>query len=277
MTVRLRDVRVLRGQSSAVVRTVGPISCGYEFRVGARYLIFAGRDADGALVVSRCGLTRPLDEGRALARYVDSLAEPSRGGRIFGRVVLLRHAPQSGLEGVPDATVRLDAAKAYQQRTNAAGEFEFIDLPPGEYRVTVDMPANREDVVTDFAETVTFDEAHACASIDVHLERLNGVSGSVLDADGRPWSNVFLMLNPVGVPVGQGGGRGETTDEAGRYRFASVPPGRYRIEIVRLGSGLFIPSSERPGLPAAGGQEAIDVPAGEVVRMPVYRVPQRRF
>jgi hypothetical protein len=73
-----------------------------------------------------------------------------------------------------------------------------------------------------------------------------GIAGSVLDAGtGAPVEAAAVVLQPevagafpAGPSSGQGfasASRAVLTDDAGRYRFASLPPGVYRLYVSRIG------------------------------------------
>ena len=77
-------------------------------------------------------------------------------------------------------------------------------------------------------------------------------SGTVLDATGQPLAYataVLLQLPDSAIANSQ------PTDEAGRYRFAAVRPGRYCIQALALG---YAPA--RSGAFAAAAGEAVTVP-----------------
>jgi hypothetical protein len=80
----------------------------------------------------------------------------------------------------------------------------------------------------------------------VHAQHGAGISGAVRDAeDGLPVQGALLLLQPEpagAMPSGVPGGpitwesaRSAVSDAAGRYRFAALAPGRYRLSASRLG------------------------------------------
>ena len=89
-------VRMTVRQALKGVTATGPLdvytadtegACGYDFKVGHRYLVFASkRRADGRWVASYCSATQPYDGTGETAAFVASLAEPGKGGRVFGSI-----------------------------------------------------------------------------------------------------------------------------------------------------------------------------------------------
>lgn len=162
MTVRLRDLRTVRGDArDEVVTPQDDASCGYPFKAGTRYLIFARRSSDdGRLIVVLCGLTRPVGEAAGLMRYLESLSAPSKGGRVWGRVAV---PTASGMVPLASARVALSGAYSTETLTGATGEFELTELPPGSYSVTVTAPDRPE--LSFPTQEARLDEAYACSEM----------------------------------------------------------------------------------------------------------------
>jgi hypothetical protein len=72
-----------------VITSSSGASCGFDFKIGRRYLVFAHRNAsDGRLHVSLCSFTREFDGTGESADFLASLAAPEPGGRVFGSIEL---------------------------------------------------------------------------------------------------------------------------------------------------------------------------------------------
>lgn len=174
--VHLADVRAWRGRSADVVLTGGGGGdCGYDFKVGTRYVIVAYRSPeDGLLSTSICTMTRPLVQASGVRAYIDSLSAPSQGGRVWGRVstsgpriVASRQGSnESSRQPVAAARVSVDGPIHLSETVDADGLFTFAALPPGEYTVSVALPPNRRDLRPGNSYTVTLDRAYACAELD---------------------------------------------------------------------------------------------------------------
>jgi len=121
------------------------------------------------------------------------------------------------------------------------GAFAFANLAPGRYVMSLELPAKspwsieRVDIggqpLTDGAvelvSGLSLDGVHV-ALIDTRAE----ISGTVTTSDGRPLAGVLVAAFPDrGIPLG-GRVASVMTDAAGRYLLASVPLGRYRLEVA---------------------------------------------
>lgn len=272
MTVRLSSLRSIRGEARPQVITAqSTSSCGYSFTVGRRYLIFATRSPDGELHVTSCGLTQPVAMAASgLLRYLDSLALPSRGGRLWGRVLEPR-GDTSQVEPMRSVTVALTGGRDATTTTTADGEFEFVDLPAGSYELSVPDLTSRPELRLD-PRTVTLTGDRACADVFM-VSRIDSlIQGQVVDQDGQPIKGVLVSITSArrerrGVTT-------VTTDGGGWFRLESVAAGRYtariRLDADRLGLAALEP-----------GRTAIEVPidlasGGHVTLEPVrlWRFPR---
>jgi hypothetical protein len=184
------DVSVLNDESGA--------GCGYQFREGEDYVVFASRNADGAIDIGPCSstvwLVNPPDfaaadfrrESTEAVAFAELMRRPATGGRIFGEVRIdvpflssLDH--DEGRKPVDGATVILQDPKGERRTKSINGRYEFTDLPPGTYRVSVTMPdglpmarsarpaahfLDRDgfliDDSLDYTRSVTIDDARSC-------------------------------------------------------------------------------------------------------------------
>jgi hypothetical protein len=143
--INLRDSRAWRGASQETVLTAASAdACGYDFRAGTRYLIVATRLEDGRLVVTSCGLTRPISEAAALLEYVQTLRQSDAHPRIWGKVRIVA-APQSGRGFDPGVGLRVTAVGPVQRSTvtDADGRFVFSSLPYGDCELDIRVPDSR--------------------------------------------------------------------------------------------------------------------------------------
>lgn len=237
--VTFRNVTAWRGAAPTSVRTaLHGSACGYEFKVGTRYLVVAEASAGGHLAVTRCGLTRPFSEATGL---VDYLRLPVETGtkppvRIWGQVTRASRWTDFAREhtGVPQARVVIDGPVRQSIRTDADGRFLLDDLPPGRYSATVLPPATLplgQAASREFELGTT--AATACLELDFVAPIDSSISGVVVDAAGAPLAGAFVRLQLLDQRDFSRGaaGAGATTDAQGSYRFTDLPPGRYSIGV----------------------------------------------
>ena len=107
--------------------------------------------------------------------------------------------------------------------TDAVGQYTLNDVPPGTYEVT----ASKEGYESSSLAVTVLEEATAVADFVLNEVVVFGtITGSVTDAeDGSPI---------VGVVVSDGT-RMTTTDAAGKYTIADVPPGTYEVTASKEG------------------------------------------
>ena len=171
-------------------------ACGYDFKPGHRYLVFARkRPADGRWIASLCSATQPYDGAGESASFIASLTEPAKGGRIFGTVKTFDkrfdYQLTSG-ERRLSANVRLVGGGREHSVAATNGSYEFRGLEPGRYQLDVEPPAGYASKYT--SRNVDLPNGRACQEETFHFAPAGRVTGLVLSAEGRPAARVQIQL-----------------------------------------------------------------------------------
>jgi protocatechuate 3,4-dioxygenase beta subunit len=146
-------------------------------------------------------------------------------------------------EPVPGALVQIGGPARAAEIAAENGTFEFTSLPAGSYYVT----AQRNGYLADFGaprpgapgRTTVDLEPGGRSDITVRLLRGGVIAGQVLDSDGRPVQGalvtaaqrLFYRGRRRLTPFSSGAGLPATDDE-GRFRIVSLPPGRYVVSAM---------------------------------------------
>ncbi len=268
--VHLRDVKALRGPAVDMVMTGnGDADCGYDFRIGTRYVIVGYRKAeDGRMWTGICAKTQPLDQAGGLREYIQSLSAPSRGGRLWGTIATQRpwalpgDAGRTEPESRPVAAVHVTITGPIERMTTTAsnGQFSFDALPAGEYAVSVELPDGRTVDVRPPRVTMR-DEPYACTVLDILAPSATHVEGVVRYDDGTAAAGVSVdLVAAEGTPTDQFLGVGASTDRDGRYTIPNLPPGRYLVGVGAIGGPSRAAAFALTYGRSAHGEVVIEVP-----------------
>jgi hypothetical protein len=218
-----------------------------------------------------------------------------RGGVIAGRIVDEFGDPVTGIDVralrlnyLAPGEPRLDYVR--HGSTNDLGEYRIFDLPPGRYfvgiglsiqeaaeRTTQGAPririvASRRGVAPQFypgtaiateATPVTLEPGGTASGIDIRQLSvpLASVSGTVTNSRGAPAADAIVMLNPA---------RADRIlfsllafvepQPDGRFHFANIPPGDYRIDVVPKARLEAIGQTGTTNVPRDAREEIASVP-----------------
>jgi len=143
------------------VRTASyPAACGYNFKEGQDYLVWASASNPSDLRVDRCSPTRPLQEAGSDLDYLRSFSSREVTSWIYGEAwqyifdpeftppdpALARDQrspePDRSMKPLANLTVIATAAngRTYQSVVDSEGQYKMLGLPPGKYSVRLDAP-----------------------------------------------------------------------------------------------------------------------------------------
>jgi hypothetical protein len=249
--VRFRVSEAFRGTSAGaggevtVLTGSGGGDCGYPFKEGREYLVYASRTgATGEMTASICSRTRPIEDAASDLEYARAaVAGRAPTGRISGEVRLVRRTLTGGStpdRQMPDVRVTLGSdSHTASAVTDANGVFSAEGLPAGRYAVAVEAPEGYYAEV--FPRTVEFTDPRACADVMVNLSHDGRVSGRIADASGLGVPGLTVELRPP--PRLRSFARATAvTGDDGAFELRQVPPGRFVV-------GINTESREDPSVP----------------------------
>jgi len=217
-----------------VVTGTGGGDCGYAFKIGQKYLVYAyaSKTAPSRLSASICSRTRPIADAQEDLRYLTTMGTSGSGGRVYGRINESKRDPAESetvdygpVEGLT-VSVR-GASFARDVTTNADGRFDIPDLPVGKAKVIIVPPFGFQP--SPFEQEFELKDVRACTEVNLSIRQSARASGTVVDASGRPLAGVSVEavaaeLAGFDPPEYQFPVR---TDERGAFEFTYLPPGMY--------------------------------------------------
>ena len=253
-------------------------ACGFNFKQGERYLIFAHHGSEGRFTVSSCSGTKPFDGTGPSADFLASLDAPPRGGRVFGTVRIGSRVfgRDPGYEESPtETTVRLLGDGPARTTKSAAGQYEFSGLPEGAYRVEIETPQGH--TVWSTGRDVRLPNRRACVEENFRFSPHGRIAGRLLSRDGKPLPNVRVDVTAPDVRPHRDYGLQKDstrTEGDGFFELKNLAPGRYIVG-VNLDD---LPSEYNPYARvvypgAAAEPHVIELKLGEVVDLGTWHMP----
>ena len=245
--------------------------CGYQFAVGRRYLIYAGKAPNGQWSASICSRTRPIEKAQEDLQYLSSLPAVGIGGRVFGRIHHWQRDPfeEQAVDYGPLEGLVVNVSGAGFSRdavTDRHGRYEIAGLPLGVSTLTVAAPHGFDS--RGLQSELDFEDLRACNERSFELTYVASASGSVVDAAGHTLAGVRVEA----VAAELAGHRPPPyqepaiTDERGAFEFERLPPGIYVFGVnltrPRYGRATDEPAVFLPGVGLASEATVIGAAPG---------------
>jgi hypothetical protein len=267
------------GTEVEVFTGYGGGDCGYEFKVGERYLVYAYRDRI-RLNTGICTRTKPFAKAAEDLAFLGNLSSATAGATIQGQIVLAAAPKNDPLPISSDIVVVVEGDKVRQElRVDKFGNYRIGGLPPGKFKVTLKLPkaftvhqAEQEISVAD----------RGCGAVNYYITENGAVSGRVFDSDGEPVPGIWLSLVDPDSDPKTGDVNSARTDNEGRFSFSPVRAGRYLIAVNNRrypdpnDPGIAYLPAFYPGVTDKPQAEVITVGVGEKLADLNIRMPPRR-
>ena len=284
--VQIQIVEAFRGtagQSQVTVLTgSGGGDCGYPFKVGEEYLVYASRHVEsGDLTTGICSRTRKIEDATTDLEYArQAAAGIAAGGRVLGEV-WLRASTLGGAPPQPDrpvAGVRVqlqNAASVLTAVSDDHGGFVVNGPAPGVYKVTAEGPAGY--VAVPLRDEIDVPDAQSCVALEVTVKHDGRISGRVVDAQGRGVAAVDVhALAAVNRDKVLSEYVAATTRHDGTYELKALPPGRFVVGINLKrdsDSDRDEPRIFHPGVTEPRDAQVVRMNASEQVTLGDLRLP----
>lgn len=263
-------------------------SCGYPFKEGERYFVYARKGSNGRLGESLCGSTVLLKDAEDDLEYVKELEAGKFGSRIYGNVYEDKQKSYNEkrafekLAGI-EITIKGSTEKnKFKTKTDENGFYLFKDIPPDTYRVTAKFPRDlreimREDIAARFA--VIYKDNVRCSTEDFVATRQGSIRGKVVGQNGENPVQQRLSLLPLdengNVMPYRAPEEKYANRENGEFFFKVVPAGKYLLAINP--NNCPYPTNGFPAMyfPGAADKTAariINVNDGENLRLEDFRI-----
>jgi 5-hydroxyisourate hydrolase-like protein (transthyretin family) len=232
-----KEIKMYQGTASG--------DCSLKFEQGKRYLIYADYDDEGKqFFTSFCTRTTQLEYAAEDLDYLEGLPDSNQGNRLSGMVVKNDYEDSESpsipelISGVTVIAEREDG-KRFEAVTNSQGLYKMLGLLPGRYTVEAKLPSYliKDDHQPNRVEVPVL----GCATAAV-LARTDGrLSGTLLDAQGKPASGIYVELiaselssKLESVAKRPFFGRVEETGDDGHFEFKELKPGSYLLGVNML-------------------------------------------
>lgn len=268
------------------VRTgMGGGDCGYNFRLGERYLVYASFDAaNGLYGTSICTRTRPVSDAAEDLEYISGLKDRAPGATLSGELRRYRRNLETEemqqLGTLTNIKISITSeGRSFTTRTDDHGRYQLNRLEPGQYVVKAELP---DELSTYDSERKTTLNDRGCSVVGFQVMDNGRVSGQILDADGTPAPNMMMNLIPASqAATPRPNSMYASADDTGRYELKFVPPGTYLLGI-RLNALNGPESAETayprfyyPGVATSTDAAVITIGEGTVLKDVNLRLPPR--
>jgi hypothetical protein len=275
--------RAFRGVQDAVVEVstgIGGGDCGYAFKSGERYVVYAYRTNDGRLGTGTCTRTRLVSQAAEDLTFLGQLSSPAVSGHVFGKVTHRNRDlafGQSKTWPVPFVHLLLRGpAAARDAQTDEHGRYDISGVPPGVYELQAIPPGVFS--ARDLRRRIEIRHPLACATANFDVKYDGRISGVALTSDGQPAAAVQVEL-VSGDALWISERLTTKSDRDGRFEFGELSPGRYGIGVSlrrTIEPPILYPKTLYPGTPSETYAAILELGEGAHLQLEPLPLPPAR-
>ena len=272
-----RAFRGIQDATAQVTTGMGGGDCGYEFKDGERYVVYAHR-IDGRLVTGICTRTRLASQAADDLAFLEHMWSPAISGHILGVVTHWNRDLASGASKswpVPFVHVLLRGPRGTRNvQTDEHGRYDIAGVPAGDYEIDGIPPPLYS--ARYLHRTIEIRDARACVIADFSAPYDGRLSGVALTSDGQPAGGVQIELMSGDRLWTSSERLTTTTDRDGRFEFGELSPDRYGIGVSLRRTTeppILYPKTLYPGTPTEIDAVTIELGVGSHVQLEPLRLP----
>jgi hypothetical protein len=242
------------GPTGTVVLRASLSSCSFQFREGERYLVYARRSTDGSLGTSSCSRTKLLADADEDLAFLTSLPPVGTGGQLSGLVERVQidllgvHRDKTLTAAASGVSLTITGPKGIRrdELTDREGRFRTSGLPPGTYRIAVNVP----ETIRVQGELEVRLADRGCAASTIRLLSNGRVTGRVIDRQGDSVPGAMVSLMPAAFTNREEFPhvwiRTQSSDARGEFAFDGLPAGEFHMGVNVLFGASFLSSPYAP-------------------------------
>ncbi len=204
-------------------------SCAIRLRKDERYVIFGSAAAGARDLVRPSSFSFPIDGNATLLSALRN-AEAGGRSRLVGKVQMKESDYREGEPGV--RVVATAGSNLLESITNTSGEFEFLNVAPGQYRLSVSSEGYFEDEWRWPREDPRAGSS-GCRYQSLHVWPDGRVEGAVRNAQGKLLAGVPVQVFAVGKDgeISYSPLREQKTGGDGTYLLRGLPAGEFIVGV----------------------------------------------
>jgi carboxypeptidase family protein len=228
------------GDEVEIVTGMGGGDCGYHFKDGERYVVYANRSGQDKSrlysgICNRIKLVAEADEDFA---YFRAIPEAGTGSLVYGRVKKLTMAlgfdnryQETYLDNIK-VTIEGNGRK-FETTTNKDGYYQVSGLAPGRYNVNAGISDGQNSQSQSRVDIVD----RGCAARDFSLYVNGQIGGRVFNENDNPLPNIRVdIISAKDAQDISPKGKWGYTDKDGHYKIDWLPPGDYYLGVGLVGA-----------------------------------------